>query len=48
MFDLLQTDEPDPVVEELPLPGCADQLPVTSDRRSHERPHAAELERRAA
>ena len=42
MFDLLQTNEPDPVVEE---------LPVMADRRSQgsqERPQAAELERRAA
>ena len=41
MFDLLQTEEPDPVVAELPL----------SDRRSqdnHERPQAAALDRRTA
>jgi diguanylate cyclase (GGDEF)-like protein len=48
MFDLLQTDEPDPVVAELPLPGCTDQPSVMSDRRSQERPQAVELERRAA
>jgi diguanylate cyclase (GGDEF)-like protein len=46
MFDLLQTNEPDSVAAELPVPGRAEVLPVTSDRRSQ--PQAAELERRAA
>jgi diguanylate cyclase (GGDEF)-like protein len=46
MFDLLQTDEPDPVMEE--LPSRAEELPVMAERRNRERPHAAEPERRAA
>jgi diguanylate cyclase (GGDEF)-like protein len=42
MFDLLLTDEPDPVVEELPL------QPAREERTGHARPRAEEMDRRAA
>jgi diguanylate cyclase (GGDEF)-like protein len=48
MFDLLQTTEPDPLVEGLPVVDDAEAWEVHPDWMSHEQPRAAEPERRAA
>jgi hypothetical protein len=48
MFDLLQTTEPDPLVEGLPVADDAEAWEVHPDWTSSEEPRAAEPERRAA